>query len=261
MSINGIKPISTSSKWEDLVLPGIVLKQVRELETLMSKGPDFPADATLTKGTRSILFHGPSGTGKTFTATLLGKSADKDVYRVKLSKITSKYIGETEKNLSKIFEKAREEDAILFFDEADALFGKRTEVKDAHDRYANVEVSYLLQLMEQHPAWVIWSASSRKSIDPAFLRRLRQVIAFPLPKANERFELWRRNFPSQLELDPKTDLRELANGYELKPASILSVLQQASLEAYSKGEHTLHKTDLEAAIKAVLKKHPSDLKK
>ncbi|WP_194775033.1 ATP-binding protein [Pararhodonellum marinum] len=254
MSINGIKPISTSSKWEDLVLPGIVLKQVRELETLMSKGPGFPEDASLTKGTRSILFHGPSGTGKTFTATLLGKSANKDIYRVKLSKVVSKYIGETEKNLSKIFEKARDGDAILFFDEADALFGKRTEVKDAHDRYANQEVSYLLQQVEQHPGWVIFAAQTKNNLDAAFLRRMGFVIAFPPPKAKERFEIWRKNFPKQLELDPKTDLRQIADQYELKPGTIVAALQQASLKAFVQGEHTLHKQELEAAIALAVQK-------
>ncbi len=125
-----------------------------------------------------VLFHGPAGTGKTLTAALLGKEFDKPVYKVDLSKVVSKYIGETEKNLNAAFVAAEEKDSILFFDEADVLFGKRTGVKDAHDRFANIEVSYLLQKLEAYPGLTVLAANKKSNIDDAFIRRLRFIIDF-----------------------------------------------------------------------------------
>jgi SpoVK/Ycf46/Vps4 family AAA+-type ATPase len=128
-----------------------------------------------------VVFYGPPGTGKTLAANLLGKRFGKEVFIVDAGKVVSKYIGETEKNLSAVFRKAASEDLIIYFDEAEALFGKRSEVKDAHDRYANVEVSYLLQLIDEYPGIVIISASSKQAIDEAFMRRLRSIVRFPFP--------------------------------------------------------------------------------
>ena len=143
----------------------------------------------------SALFAGVSGTGKTMAAEVLSNELRLDLYRVDLSSVVSKYIGETEKNLRRVFDAAEAGGAILLFDEADALFGKRTEVKDSHDRYANIEVSYLLQRMEAYRGLAILTTNRKESLDTAFLRRLRFVVQFPFPDAGLRAEIWRRIFP------------------------------------------------------------------
>jgi SpoVK/Ycf46/Vps4 family AAA+-type ATPase len=151
------------------------------------------------------LFHGPPGTGKTLTATLLGKATKRDVYRVDLSTVVSKYIGETEKNLANLFDQARNRDWILFFDEADALFGKRSEVKDAHDRYANIEINYLLQRIESYSGVALLATNLRHHLDEAFLRRIHLTVEFAAPKVPQRRVLWSRAFAGapvdELDLD------------------------------------------------------------
>ena len=143
----------------------------------------------------SALFAGPSGTGKTMAAEVLASELRLDLYRIDLSPVVSKYIGETEKNLRRVFDAAEEGGAILLFDEADALFGKRSEVKDSHDRYANIEISYLLQRMEAYRGLAILTTNMKGALDPAFLRRMRFVVQFPFPDAASRAEIWRRIFP------------------------------------------------------------------
>ena len=143
----------------------------------------------------SALFAGPSGTGKTMAAEVLAHDLRLDLYRIDLSQIVSKYIGETEKNLRCVFDAAEEGAAVLLFDEADALFGKRSEVKDSHDRYANIEVSYLLQRMEAYRGLAILTTNRKSAIDQAFMRRIRFVVEFPYPEATQRAEIWRRVFP------------------------------------------------------------------
>jgi len=145
----------------------------------------------------STLFSGPSGTGKTMAAEVLANEVRLDLYRIDLSQVVSKYIGETEKNLARVFEAAEGGGAILLFDEADALFGKRSEVKDSHDRYANIEVSYLLQRMESYRGLAVLTTNRKSALDPAFLRRLRFVVEFPFPDAPQRAEIWRRVFPQE----------------------------------------------------------------
>jgi SpoVK/Ycf46/Vps4 family AAA+-type ATPase len=145
----------------------------------------------------SALFAGPSGTGKTLSAEVLANILDLDLFRIDLSSVVSKYIGETEKNLRRIFDAADGGGVILLFDEADALFGKRSEVKDSHDRYANIEVSYLLQRMESYRGLAILTTNLRSAVDAAFLRRIRFVVQFPFPDAVQRAEIWRRVFPKQ----------------------------------------------------------------
>jgi SpoVK/Ycf46/Vps4 family AAA+-type ATPase len=145
----------------------------------------------------SALFAGVSGTGKTMAAEVLANELQLDLYRIDLSQVVSKYIGETEKNLRRVFDAAEEGGAILLFDEADALFGKRSEVKDSHDRYANVEVSYLLQRMESYRGLAILTTNMKEALDSAFLRRIRFVVQFPFPDAEGRAEIWRRVFPAQ----------------------------------------------------------------
>jgi len=143
----------------------------------------------------STLFAGVSGTGKTMAAEVLAAELRLDLYRIDLASMVSKYIGETEKNLRKVFDAAEESGAILLFDEADALFGKRSEVKDSHDRYANIEVSYLLQRVEAYRGLAILTTNLKSSLDAAFLRRLRFIVQFPFPDAEQRAEIWRRVFP------------------------------------------------------------------
>ena len=143
-----------------------------------------------------LLFAGPSGTGKTMAAEVLANELRLDLYRIDLSQVVSKYIGETEKNLRRLFDAAEGGGAILLFDEADALFGKRSEVKDSHDRYANIEVSYLLQRMEAYRGLAILTTNMKNALDTAFLRRLRFVVQFPFPDAAQRAEIWRRVFPA-----------------------------------------------------------------
>jgi SpoVK/Ycf46/Vps4 family AAA+-type ATPase len=162
-------PVNTDLSWNDLKLHTETLQQVNEIKKQLK---------TLSSAGQLALFHGPAGTGKTLTAALLGKEFNKPVYKIDLSKVLSKYIGETEKNLNAVFADAEREGAILFFDEADALFGKRTEVKDAHDRYANIEVSYLLQKIENYNGLIILAANKKSNIDDAFTRRLRFIIDF-----------------------------------------------------------------------------------
>jgi SpoVK/Ycf46/Vps4 family AAA+-type ATPase len=145
----------------------------------------------------SALFSGPSGTGKTMAAEVLARELRLDLYRIDLSAVVSKYIGETEKNLRKVFDAAEEGGAILLFDEADALFGKRSEVKDSHDRYANIEVSYLLQRMEAYRGLAILTTNLKDALDTAFLRRLRFLVQFPFPDAAQRADIWRRVFPRE----------------------------------------------------------------
>ena len=158
------------------------------------------AGVSARKGARglgiSALFSGPSGTGKTMAGEVLANELKLDLYRIDLSQVVSKYIGETEKNLRRVFDAAEEGGAILLFDEADALFGKRSEVKDSHDRYANIEVSYLLQRMEAYRGLAILTTNMKSALDTAFLRRMRFIVQFPFPDAAQREQIWRRVFPA-----------------------------------------------------------------
>ena len=176
-----------------------------------------------------VLFHGPPGTGKTLTATLLGKHTGKEVFKIDLSMVVSKFIGETEKNLSNLLAKAEKTENILFFDEADALFGKRTNVRDAHDKYANQEVSYLLQRIENYKGLVILASNFKSNIDEAFVRRFQSIVHFPLPKASERQLLWEKGFPANVQLHKEVDLPLLARKYELSGAEIMNIVQYACL--------------------------------
>jgi hypothetical protein len=174
--------IDTAMDWDDLVLNPRTSKQIREIEHWVTHNDtllrEWDMGRRLKPGYRA-LFHGPPGTGKTLTATLLGKQTARDVFRIDLSRMVSKYIGETEKNLSRLFDKAENKDWILFFDEADALFGKRTDIRDAHDKYANQEAAYLLQRIETYGGLVILATNQRGNIDDAFLRRFQAAIHFP----------------------------------------------------------------------------------
>jgi len=194
-----IKPIAT---WDDMVLPDAQVETLRDISThVRHRMKVYETWGFAAKSSRglgiSALFAGVSGTGKTMAAEVLANELRLDLYRIDLSQVVSKYIGETEKNLRRVFDAAEEGGAILLFDEADALFGKRSEVKDSHDRYANVEVSYLLQRMESYRGLAILTTNMKEALDPAFLRRIRFVVQFPFPDAEGRAEIWRRIFPAQ----------------------------------------------------------------
>jgi hypothetical protein len=194
--------IESAASWDDLVLPGDQLAALHEMAAQVRHRAQvydrwgFGERAGRGLGV-SALFAGPSGTGKTLAAEVLANDLRLDLYRIDLSQLVSKYIGETEKNLGVVFEAAERGGAILLFDEADALFGKRSEVKDSHDRYANIEVGYLLQRMESYRGLAILTTNQRAALDQAFLRRLRFVVAFPFPDATQRASIWARVLPAE----------------------------------------------------------------
>jgi AAA+ superfamily predicted ATPase len=206
--------IVSGATWADIVLPEA---QMRTLQTislqLRHRARVCEEWGFADKSSRglglSALFAGPSGTGKTLAAEILANELELDLFRIDLSAVVSKYIGETEKNLRRVFDAAEEGGAVLLFDEADALFGKRSEVKDSHDRYANVEISYLLQRMEAYRGLAILTTNMREALDPAFLRRLRFIVQFPFPDQAQRAEIWRRIFPAKTPTD-SLDLERLA---------------------------------------------------
>jgi hypothetical protein len=243
--------IETGMDWDDLVLHPATLSQIREIENWIGHNDTLLHDWGMAKKIKPgyrALFHGPPGTGKTLTATLLGKRAGRDVFRIDLSRVVSKYIGETEKNLSRLFDKAENKDWILFFDEADALFGKRTDIRDAHDKYANQEVAYLLQRIESYNGLVILASNQRANIDEAFVRRLQTIVQFPMPRPDERYEIWRKTFPQQIAVAEDVDWRRIAERHELTGAGILNVTHFCAIDVLSRGTRCLDLKGLEAAI-------------
>ena len=220
--------------WTDLVLSPGQLKALRQVAA--DARARMPATDPSTRGRAGaastgmvVVFAGASGTGKTLAAEVLANELGRSLYRIDLSRVASKYIGETEKNLELLFDKAEADDAILLFDEADALFGKRSEVKDSHDRYANIEVSYLLQRMESHGGIVILETTRRNAIDPALLRRSRHVVDFPQPGAAQRRALWEKAIPPAAAIQ-EPDLRKLAR-MEMSGGRISAIAVDAALHA------------------------------
>ena len=246
------REIHTKMVWDDLVLPQETIDQIRDLENWLNYGnillEDWHMDRKLKPGYR-VLFHGPPGTGKTLTASLLGKYTGREVFKIDLSLVVSKFIGETEKNLANLFDKAENKNWILFFDEADALFGKRTNVRDAHDKYANQEVSFLLQRTENYAGLVILATNFKNNIDDAFARRFQSHIYFPIPSYSERYRLWQQAFPEMAELDAQIDLSAIARQYELTGAHIMNVVQHACLNALANQARQITKSDILDGIK------------
>ena len=231
-----IQPLAT---WDDLVLPGSQLDTLHEIAAHIRQMHvvygDWGFAGQSTRGLGiSALFSGASGTGKTMAAEVLANELALDLYRIDLSAVVSKYIGETEKNLRRVFDTAEETGAILLFDEADALFGKRTEVKDSHDRYANIEVSYLLQRMEAYAGLAILTTNFRSAMDPAFLRRIRFIVNFPFPDTAQRAEIWRRVFPAQTPVDG-IDLGRLTQ-LSVAGGNIRNIAMNAAFLAADAGE-------------------------
>jgi SpoVK/Ycf46/Vps4 family AAA+-type ATPase len=245
------KPVETKLDWEDVILEEHTKKQILEILSWLEHGPTLLNDWGLNKrimpGYR-CLFHGPSGTGKTITAGIIGKMTGREVYKIDLSMVISKYIGETEKNLAKIFDKAENKGWILFFDEADALFGKRTEVKDSHDRFANQEVSYLLQKVEDYDGLVILATNFKSNMDDAFSRRFQSIVYFPIPKSEQRLQLWKNAIPTTAKLSPEIDLAQIANKYEMAGGSIMNIIRYAALMAIKSGGGIILQSDLQEGI-------------
>lgn len=238
--------LDTALEWDDLVLPPRTLADIRDLESWTRYGDVLMDQWNMRRKLRPgcrVLFFGPPGTGKTLTATVLGKQTGREVYKVDLAMVISKFIGETEKNLAGLFDRAEHKDWILFFDEADSLFGKRTQVRDAHDRYANQEVSFLLQRIETFNGLVILASNLAGHVDEAFARRFELLVHFPMPRQSERLLIWKKGLPSAASLEPGTDLAQIAARYELSGAMIMNVIRHACLKAIARGESVLRQQD------------------
>jgi hypothetical protein len=227
------KLITTPLEWNDLVVPFSVMDELLQIRAWLQHALTIMQEWGLRRiikpGYRA-LFYGPPGTGKTLTACLIGKSTGLDVYRIDLSMIVSKYIGETEKNLANVFDQAQNKNWILFFDEADALFGKRTQSNSSNDRYANQEVSYLLQRIEDFPGVVILASNLKSNIDEAFARRFQCIIHFPVPDPVERKQLWTNMMPPMMKLDEKIAISEIANDHELTGGAIINVIRYCAIK-------------------------------
>jgi hypothetical protein len=236
--------------WDDLVLPAALMRRLREVHGAVSARAKVFGEWGFGRRGGSglmVLFAGTSGTGKTMSASVIAREIGLELYRIELASIVSKYIGETEKNLHRIFEAARSANVILFFDEADALMGKRSEVKDAHDRYANIEVAYLLQKMEEHDGVVILASNLSKNIDQAFSRRIHYVVDFPRPDAPLRERLWRKVLPPEVPLAGDIDFTFLARQFELAGGDIKTVTLDAAFVAAG-ARRPLCMADLVAAV-------------
>jgi SpoVK/Ycf46/Vps4 family AAA+-type ATPase len=238
--------------WDDLVLPEDALAQMDEIcrrvehrhRVLSEWG--FDDKLALGKGINAM-FCGPSGTGKTMAADVIANRLGLDLYRIDLSQVVSKYIGETERNLDRIFSAAHNANVILFFDEADALFGKRSEVRDSHDRYANVEISYLLQKMEEHDELSILATNLRRNMDDAFVRRLTFAILFPQPDVSQRLRIWESIWPHQTPVAADLDLHYMARQFKFTGGNIRNVAVAAAFQAAADGQpvgmtHLIHAT-------------------
>ena len=242
-------------QWNDIILPGDRVERLREICNHMKYRErvhgewGFDRKLSLGKGL-SVLFSGPSGTGKTMAAEIIASTLGLELYKIDLSVVVSKYIGDTEKNLSRIFTEAETSNAILFFDEADALFGKRSGVKDSHDRYANIEIGYLLQRMEEYDGVVILATNLRKNMDEAFVRRLQFTVEFPFPDEKDRRRIWKGVWPDDTPRDPALDIDFMARRFEIAGGSIRNIALAAAFLAADDGNvvtmsHLMHATKRE----------------
>jgi hypothetical protein len=230
------RKIEPRVSWTDIVLPTETTAQMRAICARVVHQhrvlEEWGFDRKLSNGKGvTALFAGPSGVGKTMAAEVIASELDIDLYKIDLSSVVSKYIGETEKNLDRIFNAAENANAILFFDEADALFGKRSEVKDSHDRYANIEISYLLQKMEMYDGVAILATNLRQNLDEAFLRRLAFTVHFPFPSLEDRKLIWQSVWPSAVPLDPGADFEFLASSFKLSGGNIKNIALSAAFLA------------------------------
>lgn len=244
--------------WEQLVLPERSLALLRSILAYLRHRDvvlgdwGFGANVTGEHGVK-VLFYGESGTGKTMAARVLAGELGLELYRIDLATVVSKYIGETEKNLDRLFSAAQDSNAILFFDEADAVFGKRSEVRDAHDRYANIEVAYMLQKMESYDGAVILATNLRSNIDDAFLRRLDLAVEFPFPEIDQRRAIWHTLLPARAPVADDVDLDVLAGKFRLSGGSIRNCSLAAAFLAADDGGTIAMRHLLQAVFAEYLK--------
>lgn len=244
--------ITTSLTFDELILPMHVKEEIEEILSWIKHSDHIMNDLGYSRHIKEgfrALFYGPPGTGKTLTAALLGKATGMDVYRIDLSKVVSKYIGETEKNLANIFDQAENKNWILFFDEADALFGQRTSTRSSNDRYANQEVSYLLQRIEDFPGVVILSSNLKGNLDPAFIRRIQSVIYFPVPDEQTRYRLWNSIIHDKNIIERDVDLEKLAQDYTISGGFMINVVRYALLKATEKNNGKITMESIKTGIK------------
>ncbi|HEV8283008.1 MAG TPA: ATP-binding protein [Chitinophagaceae bacterium] len=236
------RQLRTPLTWADAVLNRQTLQHIDELRSWFNHNKQLMKGMKMSRklgpGYRA-LFYGPPGTGKTLSATLLAKELKIPVFRIDLSNTISKYIGETEKNLARLFDEAEYKKWMLFFDEADALFGKRTQVKDAHDRYANQEVSYLMQRIETYDGLVILASNLKTNMDEAFTRRFQSVVYFPYPTPEEQLSIWQKAFPQKLQPSKEIDLQNIAQRYKLSGANVMNIVQYCCLTALANKKKTI----------------------
>jgi SpoVK/Ycf46/Vps4 family AAA+-type ATPase len=234
------RKIKPNYQWDDIILPTDRVQQLREIcnsvkyRSVVYDQWGFDKKLSLGKGL-NILFAGPPGTGKTMAAEIIAGELALDLYKIDLSSVVSKYIGETEKNLSRIFNEAESSNAILFFDEADSLFGKRSEVRDSHDRYANIEVGYLLQRMEEYEGMVILATNFRKNMDEAFVRRMHFMVDFPFPDEPDRRQIWETVWPKETPRRPDVDLEHIARRFAITGGNIRNIALGAAFLAADNG--------------------------
>lgn len=235
-------PLTTNIQWDDLILSEQTKGQLTEIQTYLQHHQtllnDWGMADKLRPGYRA-LFYGPPGTGKTLAAKLLGNLTNKTVYRVDLSQVLSKYIGETEKNLALLFNQAQKHQWILFFDEADALFGKRIQTSSSNDQFANQNVAYLLQRIETFDGITVLATNIKENFDEAFFRRFESIVHFTLPNAQQRLTLWQKNFSHQSTLAPDVNLTVIADQYALSAADIINVIRFASIKALSNNSNII----------------------
>ncbi len=244
--------ITTPMEWDDVILDQGISEQLMEIHNWLEYGHVLLKQWGLKKHIKPgyrALFYGPPGTGKTLTATLLGKASQRDVYKVDLAMMVSKYIGETEKNLARIFTIAENKDWILFFDEADALFGKRTATNSSNDRYANQQTAYLLQRIEDFPGVVILASNLQANLDQAFTRRFQSMIHFRMPSPEERYRIWKNAFSNTCSLNPEIDLWQIAEDYELAGGSIINVLRFCALATIHRNGTVVSQEELMMGIR------------
>lgn len=256
------KRITSRLEWEDLVLADNTRREVDQLIAWIGHSDEvldgFGLRKNLKNGYR-VLFYGPPGTGKTLTATLIGKKMGMDVYRVDLSQVISKYIGETEKNLSNIFDQAECHNWILFFDEADSLFGARTQANNSNDRAANQEISYLLQRVEDFPGIVILASNLKSNIDEAFSRRFQSTVYFPMPEPEERLTLWKNIFEKTDVDNREENFEYFAENYELAGGALTNVARYAAISALIDNRKKINKQDLLEGLSKELQKEGKGL--
>ncbi len=238
--------------WSDLILDYDTRLQLEEVkEWLEYENICKQKNISIEKFKKGYkcLFHGPPGTGKTLAASLIGKFTNRKVYRIDLSAVVSKYIGETEKNLAKIFDRASHGNWILFFDEADALFGSRSTTQSAHDRYANQEVSYLLQRFESYEGVSILASNFKENIDTAFYRRFHSIVKFKVPEAEERCQLWKVHLPEGFVFEEEVDLNEISQRIKISGSGIYNVMRRSCMKAVLNGDNLIRGKDMYISIK------------